>query len=390
MTVPPELIDDIAAEIFLRLPPDEPEHLFRASLVCKPWLRVISDPGFLRRYRAFHRTPPLLGFLQRRQVLGGDPDHRITPTTAVPLPDPSFRDAEALDCRHGRVLFSGDPGDGDWCFIVWDPLTSEKQCLPEVDIDLLIYSVAVFCAVSGCDHHDCHGCPFRVVLVATTESKLLIKACSYSSETGAWSKPVTLGNDCEVYAQYLQDASESRTNSIPYVQPRRGAVIGDETYFTLRWANAIVRYNWTKNCISMIQPPTRDVYYIALMEMEDSALGFVCIEESRLYLWSRKPSLEAAAEWVKCRVIKLEGLLHVAVSDPDDEALVVGSAEGVGAIFVTTGAGLFTFELKSGRVRKVDEPEVYFSVIPYMSFYTPEITKDGHRTLSSLARLRTL
>jgi hypothetical protein len=65
----PELIDDVAAEIFLRLPPDEPEHLIRASLVCKPWLRLLTDPDFTRRYRAFHRTPPLLGFLQRRQVL---------------------------------------------------------------------------------------------------------------------------------------------------------------------------------------------------------------------------------------------------------------------------------------------------------------------------------
>ncbi|GJN24411.1 hypothetical protein PR202_gb12149 [Eleusine coracana subsp. coracana] len=106
------------------------------------------------------------------------------------------------------------------------------------------------------------------------------------------------------------------------------------------------------------------------MEMEDGALGFVCIEGSSLYLWSRKVSSEAAAEWVKCRVIKLEGLIHVADQD-GDEALVVGSAEGVGVIFVTTGSGLFTLELKSGRVRKVDEPEVYFSILPYMSFYTP-------------------
>jgi hypothetical protein len=52
---------------------------------------------------------------------------------------------------------------------------------------------------------------------------------------------------------------------------------------------------------------------------------------------------------------------------------VVGSAEGVGIVFVNTSAGLFTFELKSGRVRKVDEPGVYFSVLPYMSFYTPGI-----------------
>lgn len=69
------------------------------------------------------------------------------------------------------------------------------------------------------------------------------------------------------------------------------------------------------------------------------------------------------------QVIALEGMIPV--SGPDDEAVVVDSAEGLGVIFVTTRAGLFIFKLKSGRVRKVDEPEVYFSVLPYMSFYTP-------------------
>ncbi|GJN24412.1 hypothetical protein PR202_gb12150 [Eleusine coracana subsp. coracana] len=246
MAPPPlELIDDVTAEIFLRLPPDEPEHLFRASLVCKPWLRVISDPDFRRRYRAFHRTPPaLLGFLQRRQVLEGPPAPRLTTTTTVPplIPNPPFRDADALDCHHGRVLLradAADAGDGDWCFMVWDPLTGEKHRLPEVDIDILVYSAAVVCAVRGCDHLDCHGGPFRVVFVATDDVDRLVKACVYSSETGVWSTPVSLGDDCEVYAQHKQDAISIQSYHLPYVQPRRGAVIGDETYFTLRWANAI-------------------------------------------------------------------------------------------------------------------------------------------------------
>ncbi|CAN6196775.1 unnamed protein product [Urochloa humidicola] len=41
----PELMDELVGEILLRLPPDEPEHLFRAALVCKPWLRVLCDPA---------------------------------------------------------------------------------------------------------------------------------------------------------------------------------------------------------------------------------------------------------------------------------------------------------------------------------------------------------
>jgi hypothetical protein len=48
-------------EILLRLPP-LPSSLPRASLVCRRWRRLVCDPKFLHRFRAHHRTPPLLGF----------------------------------------------------------------------------------------------------------------------------------------------------------------------------------------------------------------------------------------------------------------------------------------------------------------------------------------
>ncbi|CAN6197073.1 unnamed protein product [Urochloa humidicola] len=48
---PPELMDELVGEILLRIPPDEPEHLFHTVLICKPWLRILTDP-FRRCYRA--------------------------------------------------------------------------------------------------------------------------------------------------------------------------------------------------------------------------------------------------------------------------------------------------------------------------------------------------
>nr|TKW30328.1 hypothetical protein SEVIR_2G028832v2 [Setaria viridis] len=131
----------------------------------------------------------------------------------------------------------------------------------------------------------------------------------------------------------------------------------------------------------MISPQSLVVYSsrISLMVTEDSSLGFACIGGSNLFLWSRKVNSQGAPEWVQCRVIDLEKIIPVA--DSSDERLVVGSAEGVGVIFISTGVGLFMIELKSGRVRKVDVPGVYFSVLPYMSFYTPD-----HCRLSSVAK----
>ncbi|RCV09387.1 hypothetical protein SETIT_2G023600v2 [Setaria italica] len=292
-------MDELVGEILLRLPPDEPEHLFRAALVCKPWLRVLCDPAFRRRYRVFHGAPPLLGLLHRLQVLQGE--------------DP------AMD------------------LLVWDPVTGDKHGLLDPDIDWLIYSASVFCATDGCDHLDCHGGPFRVVFVATHDYKDDIFASVYSSETGAWSTPVSLDRSSEAYIQHMRDGLAVRSDYLPYLQPRRGTLVGDAIYHTIRLDNTIVKYEWGQNCLSLIKPPSPDEDDIALMAMEDGSLGFACIEGSSLNLWSRK---------------------------------VVGSAEGVGVIFLSTDVGLFTIELKSGRVRKVDRPGVYYSVLPYMSFYT--------------------
>jgi hypothetical protein len=117
------------------------------------------------------------------------------------------------------------------------------------------------------------------------------------------------------------------------------------------------------------------VYYFALMAMEDSSLGLAVIVDSSLYIYSRKVNTDGAALWVRCRVIDLEKVMPMAKHRDDGGPRVVGFAESVGAIFVRTCVGLFTIELKSRRVKKVDEPATgfgdYFSVLPYMSFYTP-------------------
>ncbi|CAN6196786.1 unnamed protein product [Urochloa humidicola] len=149
-----------------------------------------------------------------------------------------------------------------------------------------------------------------------------------------------------------------------------------------RRGNAIVKYDWSRNFLSMINPQSPSDYStrVALMVMEGSSLGFACIEDSSLFLWSRKVNSEGAAEWVQCRVIELEKIIPV--TDSEDEPCVVGAAEGVGVIFISSDVGLYAIELKSEKVRKLAEPREYFSVLPYMSFYTPD-----HCRLPSLARI---
>ncbi|KAG0541508.1 hypothetical protein BDA96_02G022600 [Sorghum bicolor] len=362
---PPELMDELVGEILLRLPPDEPEHLFRAALVCKPWLRILCDPGFLRRYRAFHGAPPLLGLLHRLQVSQGDPAPRFASTTSMPdFPHPGSDGdrTRPLDCRHGRVLIHMLEDESlDLDLLVWDPITGERHAVPEPDIDWMIYTAAVLCAADGCDHLDCHGGPFRVVFLATDDYDAQVKATVYSSVTGVWSAPVSIHDGCEFYAKHKREITAQRGYYIPYVKPRRVAVIGDEIYFTLSRNTAIVKYDYCgKNCLCVIDPPPPDteVYctMIALMVMDANSLGRV----------------KEAAEWVQCRVIDLDKIMPMAMPSDSHGAYVVGFAEGLDVIFIQSDAGLFTFGLKSGLVKKVGEPGVCYSILPYMSFYTPD------------------
>ncbi|TVU40787.1 hypothetical protein EJB05_14265, partial [Eragrostis curvula] len=187
----PDLIDDAIAEILLRLPPDEPAYLVRVGLVCKAWRRILSDLGFPLRYRDFHRTPPMLGFLHNTydRSRGYGAISRFVPTTAAK----PFLDGNhwtVADCRHGRVLVEHPRTEE---YVVWDPITGDREELlnrpvfrPETHT-----AAAVLCAVAGCDHRNCHGRPFKAIFLSAVNHQLVVHACVYSSRDPAWSMPVS-------------------------------------------------------------------------------------------------------------------------------------------------------------------------------------------------------
>jgi hypothetical protein len=120
---PPDLIPDSVAEILLRLPPSDPATLVRASAVCKPWLRTLTDLAFLRCYRAFHRMTLVLGFLR-------NPDDRdlsrFVPDAAFrqpPATTAGHRTCHVLDFRHGRALLYDFRS---YEFVCWDPVTGQR------------------------------------------------------------------------------------------------------------------------------------------------------------------------------------------------------------------------------------------------------------------------
>ncbi|TVU40790.1 hypothetical protein EJB05_14268 [Eragrostis curvula] len=351
----PELIEDAVAEILLRIPPEEPGDLVRASAVHKQWRRILTEPAFLRRYREFHRTPPLLGFFHNhpREDVGRTP--RFVATTGaslLPVPEFDCEDWWVMNCHHGRVLIDvGHSGDG---LVVWDPITGDRHRVHQPDsLRGNLYSPAVLCAVGNCNHLNCHGGPFLVVGVGITDG--VIQVFVYSSETSAWTQPASV------------DAG-----SVNYTGAQNGTLIGDELYFTLGWGDAILKYELDSNFLSVFAPPEVYERGASLIQMEDGSLGLTGSKGTSIYLWCRKENSDGAAGWVQFRVFDLEKLLPSCKLF--DIAEVNGFAEGIGVMFVGTFAGTFTIEPQSGKVKRVGDPKIFYPIVPFMSFYTPDIT----------------
>ncbi|VAI42290.1 hypothetical protein VPH35_102908 [Triticum aestivum] len=201
---PPLDDENLLTEILLRLPP-LPSSLPRASLVCKRWRSLTSDPAFARRFRLHHRrNPPLLGYFHG--VFDGLPFEpvRFEPTLEAPNRVPPGRLSLQLDsnlrvlgCRHGLVLIL------DWPqLLVWDPFAGHQHRLaypPGFDPDKSNGAVLRSAAGAGEVHFQ-----FQVVVSDYYET------CVYSSETGAWgsliSTPTPSGNspDSDTRVRELQ------------------------------------------------------------------------------------------------------------------------------------------------------------------------------------------
>ncbi|CAL5078086.1 unnamed protein product [Urochloa decumbens] len=348
---PPELTDEIIGEIVLRLPPDDPACLVRASIVSKLWLGIISDHTFPGRYRKFHRKAPMLGFFENIYNVFCFV-HRFVPITAAspPFRPPEcvYRGSRILDCRHGRVLLD-DMGSGK--FTVWDPITGHRRDLHKPSVPYGSYA-AVLCGTDGCDHLCCHGVPFFVVFVWPDNNVGVTSACVYSSETGAWGTPASVHSGVNSFGSFTKFS----------------VVIGDEIHFAT--SDKILKYDMGKHRLYMIDPPDYCVDDTLLMSMEDGSLGFAGCRNYCIYSWSRKVNSDGVPRWMQCRVIELRKLIPAIKS----QARVIGSAEGLGAILVSSeGAGTFMIELKSGRARKIDQL-ANFAVFPFLSFYTPDFS----------------
>ncbi|GJN10489.1 hypothetical protein PR202_ga28587 [Eleusine coracana subsp. coracana] len=322
------LMEELVEEILLRLPPEDAACLLRASLVCKPWQRILSNRAFRRRYREFHGNPPMLGFICNVECANHGIIARFVPTASSCLPHDDRPGWRALNARHGRVILhrmprQSSPRDND--FLVWDPIAGEHWELPKLPLhpyytSTAEWNVSVLCATGAtCNHLHCHpGGHFIVVFVGKNDSKMF--SCVYSSQSRAWNRL----NSCQCCVPFLGMAPSVLAGNALYL-PCQG--IGNQ--------KEILKYDMATHSMSVIDlPPSASLYprHSLLTTMENGALGLARLRGSKLYLLSREDSPARDAAWELSRVIDLDTLL------PADEHYftvrndMVGSADSAGII----------------------------------------------------------
>ncbi|TVU07451.1 hypothetical protein EJB05_47508, partial [Eragrostis curvula] len=350
-------MDELVEEVLLRLPPDDPASLIRATLVCRRWCRFFSDAGFRRRFRIFHRTPPMLG------LYCAGVSTFIRTSSCPPISYP--HNFDVIDVRHGRVLLTPCDIRGPWMnvLVVWDPITDEQRELPLLPSswDLVPSSVgwnaSVLCASNGnCDHLDCNHGAFLVVLVITVSD--LIYVYTYSSDAGTWSKPAT--------TQGLADGP------IDWHWRPNNAVVGNALYVQFRYSKSFLKFDLATRGMSMIHPPTSRHYeHTILVATESDGLGFANVKNDKLYLWLGNASPEGHVGWTQSRVIDFKTLLPSSAYSKYD---VAGFAHGVAIIFMRVNDEIYTFDLNSCKARYVCKDNGRMNdMFPYISFYTPAL-----------------
>ncbi|KAL5224571.1 hypothetical protein ABZP36_011210 [Zizania latifolia] len=289
--------DDLLVEILLRLPPHL-DFLSHASLVCKRWRRLAHDRSFLRRFGAFHRTPPVLGFFHNSPHLP-----RFVPAEGLPgrIAAEAFslrRDGDDgmwwfADCRHGRALLRSR----DWAdLLVWDPMTGERCCITvpnPMQAGASDRNAAVFSPAFSGGGGDCHSIPFLVVVVFTSHGPVF--ACVYSSRTGVWGEVISTPapSPCELYED--------------------SPALVEEALYWLLDGNRILEFKFGSQILALVErpPETHAIYKwnIRVARLGDYGLGIAAVKDFSLHLWAQEVADNGASKWVLHREIGLDTLL---------------------------------------------------------------------------------
>ncbi|XP_039771746.1 uncharacterized protein LOC120639887, partial [Panicum virgatum] len=356
--------DDILEEVLLRLPP-RPSSLPRDSLVCKRWLRILSDPRFLRRFRAFHcRSPQLLGLFFEdlddvpRFIPTLDPPDRIPSARFSHAPLPGRESWNFLGCRHGLALLLNRTRLE---VTVWDPITGD-QLYVAAPPEMLNSEGAEFVRHGAvlCEDGRVPLEAFKVVLLADGCRRhhvdAQVFASLYESETSVWS-------------------SLTSTSIRAPLSDQPSILVGNSLYWLLLGYvdGGILEFNLDRKSLAVIEHPVGAHVAVCpslqILRMEASGLGLASLSGANIQLWERKADSGCVARWMLHKIIDLGKLLSLR-SPMETWHVIVGYDEDGHAIFISSRAHQVSMvQLKSMQFRNLFESKLITAYHPFTSFY---------------------
>uniref|UniRef100_A0ACD5YXS2 Uncharacterized protein n=1 Tax=Avena sativa TaxID=4498 RepID=A0ACD5YXS2_AVESA len=403
--LPPLEDENLLGEILLRLPP-LPSSLPRASLVCKRWLGVVSEPRFFRSFREHHGKPPLLGFFFFNGrgadfVPALDPPDRI-PAARFSLPPQSHREQGRffLGCRHGRCLFIDFARSEA---ILCDPTTSHQRriALPpefieDKDRGHVQNGGVLPVAGSGHLHGDCSLSPFKLVLLYIDRNASNVSVSLYESESGLWGNIV----------------SKSMPGAIGFITP--SIQVGNAIYWGSQ-GGSILEFDVENQSLGVTEKPANNQHThwscYQLLRTQENGLGLlvlktIALERPIIEIWAKKVDSYGTAQLVLQKTVELHKLLPLGSSMNilPQTCCLRGFDEEDNAIFLSLGIGVFKVNIETLQVGNISaRPSTAYQThgyYPYRSFYTAAVdihrgtegttTTCGRRTSEDAGEARTM
>ncbi|CAL4900297.1 unnamed protein product [Urochloa decumbens] len=363
--------EDILLEILLRLPP-LPSSLPRASLVCKRWRRLLSGPHFLRRFRAHHRKPPMLGFFFVDFDNDNGPIPVFTPTLTTPdrIPPARFSFPHQPDecllflgCRHGlALLFNRSKLEA----VVWDPITGLRlsTALPPEMKRNDRHRHLKFDMYNGAVMGNCCSGAFKVVMVFTNALYGLAWVCLYDSESGKWGNII----------------STVVPSSTSLAQP--SILVGNAVCWLLHIeGGGVLRFDTDKQSLDVVKIP-EDIHVtndsrVDLLRTVDGGLGIAILSKQIIQLWGQTAVSDHVVTWVLQKTIELDKFISLSPSVETQLTTIVGFDEDNNVIFLWTTIGVFMIQLESMKFTALSKDNCIQIFYPYTSVYSAGLGIDG-------------
>ncbi|GJN14211.1 hypothetical protein PR202_gb01006 [Eleusine coracana subsp. coracana] len=356
---------DILTKILTHLPP-VPSSIPRISLVCRQWSHLVTDPDFLRLFRAHHRKAPLLGFFTRSRFYPAldSPDCIPTDHFNLGIDNPERWSWYILNCRHGRVLFVNR---SQRQFLVWAPITGEQQRLPFpqefCSNKSVVRNGVVNCVASeiGHVHGSCHTCPFQVILLGCNKNGFT--ASVYSSRTNAWGNTISL-------------VSDHRMDHTIFCSP---TVVGNSICTLLTVPSlSILQFDFILESLAVIEAPS-DAPELALYQDRwqfliapaDAAGGltFLFLSGFTARLWKRRINSDGGAGWVLETTVDLSEFLPLSSAVNKRPPRILGFVEEDNAMLLCSEDDSFMIHVGSMRYKKVTRTLPRCPLHPFTCFY---------------------